>query len=343
MSQHPGLDFDALRCGSVLDPAALPPGTSRAFGLLDFGKDKLRASRVLGVTYFPALKLQVLDDNTVPLEAIQDPWSLKFELGRDFQGQAQDYRRPFEVAERDDEVCILANFYSRNFFHWITEELVKVIQLERSGFTGKYVLAGLPGFAAQFMALLGVGADRIVADLAGPTRFRSSVYTSAITSRQLDAHPELFFALRDALVPEAAVSAPASRRLWMDRNLGVNNPGRELLNTEEVYAVLARHGFEVVDFAAHDVAGQIAMAHGANVLSGPHGAGFIHTMFMRPRSQVIECYSPLFINPGVFEVCRLMRHRYFMIAHENCYEGYPYGNKLVVNCSHLELTLQSLA
>ena len=335
------LSFEQLRCQSALAPGA-DGVKSRTLPVAAFGDQAVSAASVADVLYLPELKLQVAAGAIVPLEAIQDAWSLKFELERNFQGQADAYRRPFVATTRDEDVCILANFYSRNFFHWITEELVKVTVLERSGFTGRYVLANLPAFADQFLALLGIGSDRIIRDLDGPTVFRSASYVTAITSRQLDGYPELFFALRDSLLLGVPESGAATRRLWMDRRLGVNNAGRELLNTEEVYALLDRYGVEVVDMAATTVPEQLALANSAQLLSGPHGAGFIHTMFMRPRSQVIECFSPLFINPGVFEVCRLLRHRYFMLAYENCYEGYPYGNRLMVNCSQLELTLQSL-
>jgi capsular polysaccharide biosynthesis protein len=106
--------------------------------------------------------------------------------------------------------------------------------------------------------------------------------------------------------------------------------------------MLHRYGFEIVDMGAMPVAAQISLAHSAAVLSGPHGAGFVHTLFMSPKSTVIECYSPLFINQGIIQICLAMQHRYFMLVYENAHVRYPFGNQLMVNCAHLELTLQSL-
>lgn len=91
------------------------------------------------------------------------------------------------------------------------------------------------------------------------------------------------------------------------------------------------------------VAGQIAAAHNAGVLSGLHGAAFAHALFMKPKGAVIECFSPLFINPGVFEICHIMQHRYSMLVYELAYAGYPHGQNVKVNCAHLELVLQGLA
>jgi capsular polysaccharide biosynthesis protein len=272
---------------------------------------------------------------------VQDPWCLQFEVGRRFQGRLDAFGAPFEAAEFEGEACVLGNFYSRNFFHWVSEELVKVVLLERSGFEGHYVLSALPGFAHEFLGLLGIDPARIVvAD--GPLRLRSAWFTTAITARRLHRFPGLFDALRDAVLRDVRPQPGQPRRIWMDRVVGVNNPGRELLNPDDVYPLLARYGFEVLDMAAHPVAEQLALAQGAEALSGPHGAGFIHAAFMRPRSSVVECFSPLFINPGIFEICRLLRHRYQMVAYENCYGGYPHGNRLMVDVSQLELALQAL-
>ena len=244
-------------------------------------------------------------------------------------------------AELEGESCVLGNLYSRNFCHWISEELVKVVLLERSGFDGRYVLSSLPGFAHEFLALLRIPHSRIVvAD--GPLRLRSAWFTTAITARRLHRFLGLFHAVREALLRDVQPRPGSPRRIWMDRVAGVNNPGRELLNPDEVYPLLARYGFEVLDMAARPVAEQLALAHGAEALSGPHGAGFIHALFMQPRSAVVECFSPLFINPGIFEICRLLRHRYQMVAYENCYDGYPHGNRLMVDVSQLELALQAL-
>lgn len=330
----PGIDFERLRCVSVLDD-----GERIDAPILD--GEPLGVARVREVTYLPALGLQVAPGDRVPLEAVQDPWSLDFERGRDFQGRAAAYRVPFGAEELEGEACVLGNFYSRNFFHWISEELVKVVLLERAGFEGRYVLSALPAFTRDFLALLGIEPKRIVVASA-PLQLQSAWYTTAITARRLHRFPGLFHALRDALLRDVATVAGSPGRIWMDRVLGVNNPGRELLNPDEVYPLLERYGFRVLDMAALPVAGQLALASGAEALSGPHGAGFIHAAFMPPRSSVIECFSPLFINPGIFEISRLLRHRYQMVAYENCYDGYPHGNRLMVDVSQLELALQAL-
>ena len=332
----PGIDPATQRCQSVLSPRA----SIDAVPVAAFEGEPLQAARVADVLYLPVAGLQVAPGGIVPLEAVQDPWCLEFEVKRRFLGKLDACAAPFEAVELEGENCVLGNFYSRNFFHWISEELVKVVLLERSGFQGRYVLSKLPAFVHEFLAVLGIPAERIVV-AEGPLRLRSAWFTTAITARRLHRFPGLFHALRDAVL-RGVTPATGHRRIWMDRRLGVNNPGRELLNPDEVYPLIERHGFEVLDMAAYPVAQQLALSSGAEAISGPHGAGFIHAAFLPPRSGVIECFSPLFINPGIFEISRLLRHRYQMVAYENCYGGYPHGDRLMVDVSQLELALQAL-
>jgi hypothetical protein len=333
MSRHPGIDFNMLRCLPALDLPELEAVATP-------GLEALATGRAAGGVYVPALKLQLLGQTLVPLEAIQEPWCLGFEVRREFQGQAVGYATEFDVEDDAREACVLANFYSRNFFHWMTEELPKVLVLERAGFSGGYVVGALPAFAHESLALLGIPPERIWPGPAAATRYAGLHFASAINARTLDRHPDVFHALRNALL-DAAPPEPPARRLWLRREAGVNNPGRDFVNGDEIAPILDAYGFEHVDMGALPFARQVALAATAGGLGGAHGAGFVHAMLMPPRSAVIECFSPKFINPGVFETCRLLRHRHWMLADENCYDGYPHGNMVRVNPSQLRLVLQA--
>ena len=336
-----GIDFGALRCVSLVDElaenAAIHVERSRS---TDFVTriDVVRADDVL---YVPLLRLQLVGRGVVPREAVPEPWTLGFEIKRGFQGQAEQYRGPFDRVRSDEEVCILSNFYSRNFYHWVLEELPKVLILERHGFSGRYVIANLPAFAGEFMGMLGVAVDRLITELDQPTIFRTALYTTSIHGFNLLQHEDVILSLRDALVGGVAPTG-RSTRLWIDRGAGARNPGRELVNREEVQALLARYGFEAIDMGSIALREQVAAAHQASALAGPHGAGFVHVLFQKHGSSVIECFSPQFINPCVFDLCRLMRHRYSMLVHGNAYDAYPYGDRIKIDCSHLALVLQSL-
>lgn len=304
------------------------------------GATPLYVTQVADTLYVPELNLQVVGECVVPAEAI-DPWSLDFERTRDFQGRTATYRVPFNVDYVEKDVCILANLYSRNFYHWITEELIRVVVLESMGYCGDYVVEGLPGFATVFMHLLGIAGARVIESVAQPTIFKSATFVTPVTEEKAILHRELYMSLRDLILAVADASKQNfSRRIWMVRGIGAENGRRNISNADEVNSVLGRHGFDSVDMASLSLPTQIAVSRDAEILAGPHGAAFVHTLFMRPKSRVIECFSPFFINPGIFNLCRIMKHRYSMLVHANAYGVYTEEDELRIDCSQLELALQ---
>ena len=331
--------LDELRCVRLSEwPSDYP--SERFEGL---GSRPLQLTRVPDVLYIPDLRLQLVGDRLVPSEALLWEGTLAFEVARGFQGAAARFSEPFACERRAEEVCVLANFYSRNFFHFITEELPKVTVLEEAGYTGRYLVAGLPAFAGEALSMLGVAPERLIKTIATPTLFAATWYVTSIYGQRVMDFPDVYLTLRDRLLAAAEPNSQnRSERLWLERKAGVNNQSREIVNREEVDALLDRFGFTRIDMAAMPLARQVAVARDAIVLAGPHGAGAVHALFMPTGSDVIECYSPLFLNPGVFELCLLMGHRYSMLVYELAYDGYPWGDRVMVNVSHLELALRAL-
>jgi capsular polysaccharide biosynthesis protein len=331
--------LDELRCVRLSDR----PSDFRSKRFEGLGSRPLQLTRVPDVLYIPDLRLQLIGDRLVPSEALQHEWTLDFEIARGFQGAAARFARPFVCDGRAEEVCVLANFYSRNFFHFVTEELAKIIVLEEAGYTGRYLIAGLPTFAGEALSMLGLAPERLIQTIAGPTLFAAAWYVTPIYSQRAMDFPDVYLELRKRLLATAGPNSQnRSERLWLERSVGVNNQSREIVNRDEVGALLDRFGFARVDIAAMPLAEQIAVARDAVVLAGPHGAGTVHALFMPAGSDVIECYSPLLVNPSVLELCLLMRHRYSMLVYELAYHGYAWGDRLMVNITHLELALRAL-
>jgi capsular polysaccharide biosynthesis protein len=340
---HAPLDFDALVCRSVIKaPQAAPAQVEEVL----FDGVGCAVTTVDDVLYLPELRLQVIEDRVVPEEAIRDPRNFEFEQRNSWHGGGGRFRASFDVREVDETVCILSNLYTHNFTHWL-EELLKVTILERAGYAGRYVLSSLPPsmppFASEFLRLLGIPGERID-DAREPTVFRSAVYTTAIHFDSLDVCPGAFLALRAALLASVAdVRSPYAARLWLDRGPNVERSGRDLVNPDEVHACVERRGFERVDMGSLPLERQLAAARDAAVIAGAHGSAFAHCMFMKERSTVIECFSPLYLNGASFGICRVLDHRYLLVVDSNSqYFPYPHGNRVHVPLDQLELAFRHL-
>ncbi len=129
----------------------------------------------------------------------------------------------------------------------------------------------------------------------------------------------------------------------MERGIAAKNGRGSLINADGVHKLLSHHGFQTVDMATLPLHDQTARVGDAEMLAGPHGAAFVHALFMQPRSKVIECFSPNYINPSILPICKMLRHDYQMLVHPNAFDAYGHGNELKIKLAHLELALQRLA
>jgi hypothetical protein len=304
----------------------------------------LELVRATDVLYVPSAldtgqSLQILRGRFVPVEAVIDEFVADFVKERVLARGAQVFEG-FVPCEHSGEVCVLGNVFSRNFTHF-HEELMKVVVLERAGIDCAYVLSELPAFARELLTLLGVGADRIL-EVRGPTSFRSALFSTPVSYRNASNHPRVLLALREQLLSGRSPRAPAHGcKLWLDRG-EQTRLGRRLVNQDEVHTLLEKYGFERVDMGALTVAEQVSVAAGARAMAGLHGSQFVHTQLMPAGSWVVECFSPLYLNPTYTEIYRVLRHRYAQICDTNT-PVFPYrhGADVRVDCQQLDLALSA--
>jgi hypothetical protein len=305
--------------------------------------ERVQIARVADMFYLPDRGLQILEGRIVPRESLLDLSglaSIKLDRVRDDRPLVH---RLSDFEYRDDEVCVLSNSGSSVFYHWL-EELYKVVILENHGFDGRYVVSGMPDFATEFLELLGIAGERILLDVSEPTVFRSALLTTLVFHRAAAAHRGVFSALRDAILAADVSREPLlGERLWIYRGRQTTQKRRDIVNSGEVEECLNLHGFTAVDMAELSVRRQIAAVRNTAVLGGPHGSGLVHSMFLKERSAVIECFSPHYINPCAIGICRNLQHRYFQIVSRNTLsDPHPYAAHLDIDCDHLRLVLQNL-
>ena len=335
-------DVNELTLGSALE---LARENSSSFVTFDPSySSKIEIAQLFDVLYLPSLllhgqSLQTIKGRVVPIEAnfywyVVDFIKQKFATDRNVM-----YDSEFETDEFLEDVCILGNIFSRNFTHW-HEELMKVLIIERSGIACRYALSGLPDFATELLMFLGINRNRIL-EIDRPCVFRSALFTTPINYSNVADFPEIFFALRDAINQIDVSPEPSfSRRLWLHRG-EQTRLGRSLVNTDEVFRCLERYSLQIVDIGALPLRTQISVAQNVDVMCGLHGSHFVHSQLMKERSKIIECFSPLYLNPTYTDIYRILRHRYFQISSTNTpVFPYSHGTDVEVDCAQLELALQ---
>ncbi|ORE94252.1 hypothetical protein ATO13_09266 [Stappia sp. 22II-S9-Z10] len=97
----------------------------------------------------------------------------------------------------------------------------------------------------------------------------------------------LYEAVRTLFGADTATGGP--RRIYISRGKAKR---RRLLNEADILPALARHGYEVVNFEDHGVAGAARLLAGAEHIVGLHGAGFANMVFAPATCRVTELHGP---------------------------------------------------
>lgn len=339
------ITVDALRNGSVLEMIRGDAGQL-------FAVDSFAASPVIEVArepdvlyvpnaHNPGQGLQVVRDCYLPIEALCYEYTSEFIRERLLAKGVTSFGE-FVESDYPGDVCILGNVFSRNFTHW-HEELMKLVVLEHAGFDCAYVISGQPAFARTLLELIGIPEQRIL-EVSVPTRFRHALYTTPISYLNVADYPGVLLELRQRILAADRTGVPAhGPRLWLDRGQQTRL-GRKLVNEDEVARLLEKYGYQRLDMGALSVIEQVSAAAGTRVMAGLHGSQFVHSQLMAPRSHVIECFSPLYLNPTYSEIYRVMRHHYSQTSSTNTpVFPYPHGVDVLVDCQQLDLAFQSSA
>jgi len=78
---------------------------------------------------------------------------------------------------------------------------------------------------------------------------------------------------------------PASRRLYVNRS---DTRKRRIVNESEIWPLFAARGFESISAAALSFQEQVSLFSQAQIVAGPHGAGFANLLFAPKGTRVIE-------------------------------------------------------
>jgi predicted O-methyltransferase YrrM len=235
-----------------------------------------------------------------------------------------------------ESACLLACHWSGNVWHWFTEYVPKAVALERTGFSGIYLVPSGQIFRDS-LELLGVEPSRVVEHCHDYVKVAELAYTQGFDGHQINRYPWLVHDIRERYVSHLA-PADGPTRLYIARR-----QSRRVVNEDALLELIERWGFTRVYMEDHPLATQLGMALAAEAILGPHGAGMVFSMFMRPRSVLVEFFSPQYINPCMLAACEVLGHHYHMIAAQVNPPGeYSFDSDICVNIRALENILRGM-
>jgi capsular polysaccharide biosynthesis protein len=197
----------------------------------------------------------------------------------------------------DQTAAVLSAVGSSNYFHWMFDILPRLgLLMEANQLESidcflisevvhefqKETLARLnipsgkfgftdPNFHCQYKQL-------IVPSLLG--------ITGSMTKRQCDF-------LRRYMLP-AVQNKNCNQRLYISRR---DAKTRRILNENDLIPILKEADFQIVDMENLSVSDQASLFQSAAFIIAPHGAALTNLVFCNPGCQVLEIFSPTYVNP----------------------------------------------
>ena len=197
------------------------------------------------------------------------------------------------------EWCFLAKVWSANYWHFTYESMDQMWLLEKSGYTGRYILPKT-SYSPELIALLGIDPERISwrEDFDRDTvyQFETLVCTELLRDDRRKSAPVLLEMSEHILSRLPPVEREYPRRVFV-RRIGT----RKLLLDEKSEALLDKLGFETIVPEDLSVLEQILYFNRADIVFSPHGANSTNSLYMRPGTAFIEAFPYGYVNPCCIE------------------------------------------
>lgn len=193
----------------------------------------------------------------------------------------------FPIIEKGIFFCGL---YSHNYFHWIVNFLPRLWMIDQCHEYDNFPLIISDNVPDNFIKALQyfdvrlrdiirikLGYPYVVKTLVIPSRF-SNYHPHTYTSfREETISPDAVNFLREKLKIAQTQSGKRHQRwIYIQRE----NPNfRNLLNEKEIEALFERYGFEFIDPSELSISEQIDLFSCAEIIAGPHGAGWTNMIF----------------------------------------------------------------
>lgn len=201
-------------------------------------------------------------------------------------------------------IILADDVWDTNFCHWLLDWLPRLALMGstvRAGPLTLIVNALDARFQTESLAMLGVDETRV---LALPARTAVRVERMIVPSN-LGAifHPALKSSrwatdyLRSSFLHG---SGRAPLRVYLSRGDAAR---RRVLNDDELFERLSRLGFEKVVLSELTFAEQAHVLSRAECVTGLHGAGFSHTVFMPEGGKVIEIFPSTYGTMSFYVLC----------------------------------------
>lgn len=195
----------------------------------------------------------------------------------------------------------------KNYYHWLLEFLPKIsVFIDPPSETmadllkdAKILLPFSPtGWRGESLRMLGVTGEQVYVAPREHLKVDQLLFTP--NYGKLYNLPQWAIEwLRGRFLPYVQEPVSEKRRIYISRRKAAN---RHIQNEEQVLQLLGRYGFEEILLEDINLADQVALFSQAEVVVGPHGAGFSNMVFST-NATLIDIFEPNHVNCCFYTLC----------------------------------------
>ena len=237
-------------------------------------------------------------------------------------------RFPARTHHAKSTVITLTSRYQWNYFHWLFDVLPRVNLAKMAGVgAAMYYVEYSHSFQKESLDLLGIRADAVIEAGQNPTIQASTLFIPSYPEATTGIPPWSCRFLRSSLLVECQRRNPRlarsqGRRIYISRR---DAKMRRLTNERDLIDLLAHYGFAVLESRGMSMAEQIQAFAEANVIIGPHGAGFANIVFCQKGTTVIEISPPKYIFGIYHDLATRCDLEHYLIFGEDADLSHDYG------------------
>lgn len=181
---------------------------------------------------------------------------------------------------------VLNNPWCHNYYHWMLEVAPRILLMRSAGLAADwYVVDCQNRYQQRVLELLGIPRQQWIQThyglhLRADTLLRPS-------QPGTEAWRDMSAAIKNNVLSSSSAKLPsaAPRRLYISRKSASH---RKLANEKDLEQLLSRFGFESHCFEDCDVARQVELISGAEIVVSVHGAALANLIFAQPGTRVVE-------------------------------------------------------
>ena len=251
---------------------------------------------ISGGRVFSQSAMVISPDDKLILETSKD-FNVKADKKKALSHRAFRYLKLPCVRRIDGSVAILSTMGSNNYFHWMTEALPRFKLIEESPIDidsiEKFVVNDSLPAIHETISLLGLPTHKLI--YCHPHMHIESAELIVPSLPDIASQTPQWVCqfLRDKFLSAANNTISGTEKIYISRDKA---RARNVVNESELINLLENHGFRTVYLEDLSFLEQVSLFSSARFIVSPHGAGLTNLIFCRPRTKVLELFSPRYVS-----------------------------------------------